>query len=261
MKLWSKIERKRRKYIRIYSKRLKNAMGGLIKPVLEMLEYSTDLDGLKANIPALIKTDKLNELLIEMYGSVGRDFGSNVKDFIKGSKKSIIKNIEEDIWQEQMEQYALFNAGVQIRSINTYTKKEFLKVIQSQIDKGIKEGLGSYQIAANIKKKLPGEWRRGSTWKARRIAVTEVNTASNKATYLAADQTGYNMNKFWIVAPPGVAKEERHVAIAGLNGQKRAMNEAFDVGGVQMMHPGDASLGAEADNIVNCHCSVGYEVI
>ena len=113
---------------------------------------------------------------------------------------------------------------------------------------------------ANIKKKLPGEWRRGSTWKARRIAVTEVNSASNTSSFKAADQLGYNMNKFWICAPRGVAKKERHT-IMGVNGQKRAMKEPFDIGISKLMHPGDSSLGADASDIINCHCTVTYEVI
>jgi len=263
MRLWSKIERKRRKYIRRYSAKIKRAMMELIKPVLQMLEYSNDLDALKAGIPALINTDRINEILIEMYGKVGGDFAANVGDFIKNRNKSMVmgaikKNLEQDLWEQYMEQYAIREAGVQVVSINTYTKKEFLKTIQGQIDEGMKKGLGTNQIADNIKKKLPGAWRRGSTWKARRIAQTEVITASNASGFMAAEQTGYNMNKIWITAPIGVAETERH-AVMGINEQKRGMNEPFDVGGVPMMMPGDPTGGAE--NVINCRCSLIYEVI
>jgi len=41
-------------------------------------------------------------------------------------------------------------------------------------------------------------------------------------------------------------------------GQSRALNEAFNVGGARMMFPGDTSLGAPIREIANCRCSTQY---
>lgn len=42
------------------------------------------------------------------------------------------------------------------------------------------------------------------------------------------------------------------------NGQVRKLNVPYDVGGEQLMHPGDASLGASLANLANCRCISTY---
>ena len=47
-----------------------------------------------------------------------------------------------------------------------------------------------------------------------------------------------------------------------LEGQSRAMDEAFlsPLTGARMMHPGDTSLGAGGDDVVQCRCRVKYQL-
>lgn len=45
-----------------------------------------------------------------------------------------------------------------------------------------------------------------------------------------------------------------------VNGQIRKITVPFDVNGQQLMNPGDTSLGATADNVVNCRCSAIYRI-
>ena len=48
---------------------------------------------------------------------------------------------------------------------------------------------------------------------------------------------------------------------AQMNGQSVGLNEAFVApGGSRLMYPGDSSLGAGADQIINCRCVVDYRV-
>ena len=42
------------------------------------------------------------------------------------------------------------------------------------------------------------------------------------------------------------------------NGQKQPINRPFVVNGQFLMHPGDRTRGATADNVVNCRCSARY---
>lgn len=41
----------------------------------------------------------------------------------------------------------------------------------------------------------------------------------------------------------------------GADGQERPLETPFDVGGQRLRHPGDTSLGATIDNVINCRCS------
>lgn len=43
------------------------------------------------------------------------------------------------------------------------------------------------------------------------------------------------------------------------DGQVVSIDQAFRVGGEQLMYPGDTSLGASVGNIINCRCSATYD--
>jgi hypothetical protein len=43
------------------------------------------------------------------------------------------------------------------------------------------------------------------------------------------------------------------------DGQVVSMDQAFQVGGEQLMYPGDTSLGASVENVINCRCSATYD--
>ncbi len=45
------------------------------------------------------------------------------------------------------------------------------------------------------------------------------------------------------------------VAHIAANGQQRTANAAFSVGGEDLRFPGDSSLGASAENVINCRCA------
>jgi hypothetical protein len=49
---------------------------------------------------------------------------------------------------------------------------------------------------------------------------------------------------------------EAHLAA---DGQVVSLDQAFRVGGEQLMYPGDTSLGASVGNVINCRCSATYD--
>jgi len=233
-----------------------------MNPVKEYMEDYFDPDSLETAIPALLEMDSLKKTYIELYGEVGRDFASNVMDFVQQHNKSLLKT-DEDLWQQWMEDWAAREAGVKIVSMNTYAEKEMKRLIRKVMNEGVEAGLGRDEIARNIRKTLPKAWDEGAIWKAKRVAQTEVIGASNRASFTAASQTGYNMNKTWLPAPPGIAKTERHTLPGALMEYTIPINEKFQVspngGGYYeaMDCPGDGS----AENVINCMCTLTYEVI
>jgi hypothetical protein len=72
----------------------------------------------------------------------------------------------------------------------------------------------------------------------------------------------YDSNEFvkgnkWVSAlQPGITRDAHFDAY----GQIAPKGKAFIVGGEEMLHPGDSSLGASAENIVNCRCRLSAVV-
>jgi len=100
--------------------------------------------------------------------------------------------------------------------------------------------------------------------RARLIARTEVNRATNYASNLAAKKYGFVTVKEWLSARD---KRVRGNPIKGqhdkadhwdLNGMQVAENEPFTDprNGSQLMYPGDSSLGAPAASVCNCRCQL-----
>lgn len=90
------------------------------------------------------------------------------------------------------------------------------------------------------------------------IATTETTYAANLAGYRM--MTGQDVRKRWVAILDNRVRRDHRI----LNGQIKQMTEPFEVTNrfgarVQMMFPGDRSLGAGPDQICNCRCFVLYE--
>jgi HK97 family phage portal protein len=99
---------------------------------------------------------------------------------------------------------------------------------------------------------------RKSDYQTERIARTTMNGAANSGSLEAAKQAGEDIgvkyNKVWISAlQPGRTRDAHWEA----HGQSVGLDEMFEVGGEQLMEPGDPN--GSAGNVVNCLCTLVYE--
>jgi hypothetical protein len=85
------------------------------------------------------------------------------------------------------------------------------------------------------------------------IAQTESNVMNGYYDYEEAVAGGAKY-KTWITTIDGKQRDWHDEA----NGQTVPIDEPFEVDGELLMEPCDDSLGASAENIVNCRCSVEY---
>jgi uncharacterized protein with gpF-like domain len=132
-----------------------------------------------------------------------------------------------------------------------YMTQSVINSVQKIISKGRVEGLTLTQIAKNITKTTPIARRRAAA-----IARTETHNAASFAQHqyhkTVGDEYDIRMMKRW-AATNDLRTRSAHSAV---NGQVRAMDEPFDVGGTQMMHAGDPKGGAK--NVINCRCVIIY---
>lgn len=89
--------------------------------------------------------------------------------------------------------------------------------------------------------------------RSRVIAENEANIIHNHLDNEDAIRDGYRFKR-WDAIIDDKTRED-HVDV---NGAVVPIDEPFIVGGYEMMYPGDESLGAGPEEIINCRCSVEY---
>ena len=92
-----------------------------------------------------------------------------------------------------------------------------------------------------------------SVERAVNIAANEANTIGNYREYTRMVKQGYKY-KTWITMNDD---KVRHTH-AESNGYKIGIFDSFQIGASEMSFPRDYSLGASAEEIVNCRCSLKY---
>lgn len=126
---------------------------------------------------------------------------------------------------------------------------------------GIDAGEDFRKLATRVMGVYEGILDKG--WQARRIARTETMYALNAGTFEGYKQSQAVEDKIWVAtrdqrvrgADPG--DEFNHLAA---DGQRKKLDEPFEVSGERLMFPGDQSLGATAGNVINERCTFRHKV-
>src|SRR5690606_5073977 len=118
------------------------------------------------------------------------------------------------------------------------------KSLDRLIGKSLNEGKGVREIRNQIMDELGKSKKEAIT-----IARTEATASLNAGQQALRDEEDVP-NKQWIATVDGLTRETHSATDLEIvpNGQP------FLVGGYPMNHPGDGSLGAPAEEIVNCRC-------
>lgn len=89
------------------------------------------------------------------------------------------------------------------------------------------------------------------------IARTEIVPAANFASLHQVQLAGFTddeCQKGWLATEDSRTRPEHHAA----DNQRVPLSKPFKVGGELLNFPGDWSLGASADNVINCRCSIEF---
>ena len=122
--------------------------------------------------------------------------------------------------------------------------KTTIEQLRAVLQEGIDNGASIDELAETIKQTF-GEI---SDTRAETIARTETAEAVNAGSIEAARQSSVVAGKVWLSARDQRVRESHIEA----HGQERKLDEAFDVGGSSLMHPGDGNGAPE--EIINCRC-------
>ena len=129
--------------------------------------------------------------------------------------------------------------------IDTYIKRYALSVTKQIID-------ATFERFSSEDKSITDDYYLSND-RAMFISECEANSILNYRQYSKALKSG-KTKKTWIDV--GDKRERKtHLEVGGIT---IPINEPFSVGDSLLMFPTDHSLGASADEIVNCRCSIQY---
>jgi len=94
---------------------------------------------------------------------------------------------------------------------------------------------------------------------ARTESITALRAGQNEAMrqMIETGEVGTeDVRKIWSAAIDGRTRDSHEA----LDGTEVGVDEAFISGGSSLMYPGDTSLGADAEETINCRCGISYRV-
>lgn len=231
-------DRFQKRYERIYTTKFKAA---LKKQILQQAYTGR------------INAEPIYDVLLDLYKTVGVLWANQTRLNVKRqqTKARMPMGFSERI-VELMRQYYGIDLLQDAETITDYTREVIREVLSDSALSGASIN--------DIVRELSGNSEL-STMRARRIARTEVVTSANGAAVIQAQETGVPMNKVWLSV---IDKRTRH-SHREVDNQTVPLDSPFNVSGTQMMQPGvrdqPNGLSVPAKEVVNCRCTVAFEVI
>lgn len=192
--------------------------------------------------------------LTATYITVMDAFGKEVYNYLKGAKSSQgmekKDDVEDefDVFDKAVQEFISSTVANKIVNINDNTKN----MIKEIISKGFEEQLTVPEIrdqieALYLEQIIPN--------RSMVIARTEVISASNAGSRYAAKQTGLQLEKEWVATADKRTRKSHKKA----DGQRRGIDEPYEVGGHKLMYPGDPS--GPAEEVIQCRCTEVYHTV
>ena len=202
-----------------------------------------------AAIKAVTKQEPAWELLYKrLYLAVSEDFGRRTMQGLKTGGYDIQTKLGADIFTEIVLNWIATEGAKRVVGVSDTTKES----IRRELAAGTAAGEGTFELS----KRLQGMYGGFGNIRAERIARTEVISASNLGSHAAAKASHLPLNKEWLATFDRRTRD----AHAHAHGQKQHMDVPYIVMGQRLMFPGDSSLGASGNNLIQCRCTQVYEV-
>ncbi len=135
--------------------------------------------------------------------------------------------------------------GDMITNISETTRSEIEAVMQNAVEMGI----NPIESERSIRSEVNGS----NKSRALTIARTETLGASSVGADEGAKSLNIPLKKTWFAS--FINTRDWH---ADANNQVRSMDSPFTVNGEQLKYPRDRTLGASAENVINCRCVAEY---
>lgn len=247
--LYKSIDRRRTRWIRTIARSAGKRLTAQRIAIVNAIESATD--PIRAADEAILdQYDAWGKFYKSLYLTVGADFGRATISRLKASAGPSYTKAAGDterLTEELVEEYIRRHSGTKIQGILDTD----LERVRAELVEGVRAGESAQKLADRIDQYLEPIYER----RAQTVARTEVVSASSLGSQMAAKATGLPIKKSYL-ATPGTRTRETHLAA---DGQTVEIDQPYVVGGSKLMFPGDPSLGAPAEETINCRCSETYE--
>jgi hypothetical protein len=191
-----------------------------------------------------VNDEPIKAFFKKYYGMAGKEIGMMYFQFMQKKDEFL-----ENVFLAEMERYALEEAGYRIVEITKTTRELLISATREAVFQANSQGLGVEKT-----KNLILEYCRDAIKpsRARAIAQTELITASNRASFAAADKTGLTFKKFWSTSGlPNIRPSHLQAEFDSIGGI--SMDQPFSNG---LMFPGDPEASRDRpEEVVGCRCS------
>ena len=197
----------------------------------------------------LFYTGDIIKIYRDLYEDIGLQFA---KWYAKGFDKYIKKGVDSSQYVSQWQNtFAALGSAVGAERVTLVsgTAKATLVKITQQLMTDIDFQNSGIDEKTRI---LRNQFTNYSTFQAERLVRTEATNAANFATMASAETIfpAEDLQKEWIAA----TDERTRTTHREANGKVVNQKDTFNVGGSQMLYPGDPR--GPAKEVINCRCSI-----
>lgn len=238
--------KKEKKIWKLIRKNYKKLSEDIKKDVADLYEkYGKDIEKEFYKYNRNLKlSQQLSTLVFALYEENNKLINRLLKDTVK-SARTEIKGFKADIDEKKIINSDI--SGLKWIERQNLHRNETVKMIQSEIVRGIKRGARYEDVARELSHRLSV-----SEKKTMRIVRTESHRVLNEAkfeTYKDYQKKGFKIKKQWISAND----ERTRSSHAQLDGQVVDIDEPFKINGKEAMYPGDFGYPEED---INCRCTI-----
>lgn len=184
-------------------------------------------------------------VLEKIYADTGRGAGRRTWDALH--RQGLVRRIisftpEESPWMAPIVSFLRIAGAAKVVGITDTTRGRLRRALATGVEAG--------ETIPTLASRITSLFSFMSKERATVIARTETLTAYSMGAHGAAVESGVRMDKVWRANKDARVREAHRKA----DGQRRSLETPYNVDGEELMFPSDTSLGASAENTIQCRC-------
>ena len=235
---------------RIYERKAYRIVQNHIKKILTSIPLgNVSINTYETLIISNISEDKIKAMLVDVYSTIGLDYGGKINKTLEKITKA-----DNILFNEQLlKEILLFlstDGGKKIVSIQGTLIEDVIKAIQAKLTDGTS--------LADLRDVIFEIGKRSGTfykYQALRIARTETTASANFSAMATARKSKLVLEKEWISVQDDRTRVTPYDHL-DMNKVKQDFDKPFFVGGEEIDYP--SAIGASAGNVINCRCTIAF---